>query len=69
MNLGAGQSQGQEGPYSYLVRVTPQYEVTEGTMNLSAKSSLIQVKVSWQERGRERSLSLTTVRSAAQRRV
>jgi prepilin-type N-terminal cleavage/methylation domain-containing protein len=69
MNLSSNQYQGQDGTYRYLVRVTPQYEVTlPAALDRTLKCSLIQVTVSWQERGREYSLFLETIRSAAQRK-
>jgi len=69
MNLAAAQYQGQSGPYNYLVKVTPQYEVADQTLDRLVKCSLIQVTVSWQERGSNRSVSLETIRTAVQRKM
>lgn len=69
MNLAASQSQGQAGPYNYLVKVTPQYEVADQALDRVVKCSLIQVTVSWQERGSKRSVSLETIRTAVQRKM
>jgi len=69
MNLAAAQYQGQSGPYNYLVKVTPQYEVADQTLDRLVKCSLIQVTVSWQERGRNKSVSLETIRTAVQRKM
>jgi prepilin-type N-terminal cleavage/methylation domain-containing protein len=69
MNLGANQYQGKDGKFQYLVRVTPQYELAlPAALNRTLRCSLIQVTVSWKERSREFSLSLETIRSAAQRK-
>ncbi len=68
-DLGAAQYQGQDGSYSYVVKVSPQYEVADRTLDRVTKCSLIQVTVSWQERGRNRSVSLETVRTAVQRKM
>ncbi len=64
MNLAAAQYQGQAGSYHYLVRVTPQYEVADQSLDRLVRCSLIQVTVSWQERGSKRSVSLETIRTA-----
>ncbi len=69
MNLGSAVYQGKVGSYDYLVRVTPQYEVADQTLDRLVRCSLIQVTVSWQERGSNRSVSLETIRTAAQRRM
>jgi hypothetical protein len=69
LNLAAAQHQGEAGPYNYLVRVTPQYEVADQALDRQVKCSLIQVTVSWQERGSKRSVSLETIRTAVQRRM
>ena len=69
MKLAAAQYQGQAGPYNYLVKVTPQYEVADQTLDRLVQCSLIQVTVSWQERGSNRSVSLETIRTAVQRKM
>jgi type II secretory pathway pseudopilin PulG len=69
MNLGSSQFEGRDGPYRYLVRVTPQYEVAlPATLDRTLRCSLIQVTVSWEQRGRDYAVSLETIRSAAQRK-
>ena len=55
--------------FNYKVIVTPQYEVNDRTLDRLVRCSLIQVTVSWQERGRDLSLSLETMRTAAQRKM
>ncbi len=69
MRLDAAQYQGQSGPYTYVVKVTPQYEFTDQTMDRRVRCALIQVTVTWLERGSGRSVSLETMRSAGQRRM
>lgn len=66
MNLAAGRYQGEDGPYHYLVRVTPQYEVSNTNLNRQVKCSLIQVTVSWREREGERHVELETIRTVSQ---
>ncbi len=67
-DLSSRQYTGQDGPYSYLVKVTPQYEVnTPATLGRVVRCALIQVTVTWQERGRKRSVSLETIRAASQK--
>lgn len=67
-DLNENHYQGQDGPYSYQVQVTPQYQVTApATIDRLVRCSLIQVTVTWEERGRNRSLSLETIRTAAQK--
>ncbi len=68
MDLSSRQYTGQDGPYSYLVKVTPQYEVTTpSTLGRVVRCALIQVTVTWEERGRKRSVSLETIRAASQK--
>ncbi len=69
MKLGAAQYQGEAGAYNYLVKVTPQYQVSDQTLDRLVQCSLIQVKVSWEERGGVRSVSLETIRTAVQRKM
>ncbi len=69
MNLDAARYQGEAGSYNYLVKVTPQYEVTDQTLDRLVRCSLIQVKVSWEDRGSTRSVSLETIRTAVQRKM
>ena len=67
MDLSPRQYSGQDGPYSYQVKITPQYEVTApNTLDRLVRCSLIQVTVSWPERGRNPSVSLETIRAASQ---
>jgi prepilin-type N-terminal cleavage/methylation domain-containing protein len=66
-SLSAGIYQGQDGRFDYLVRITPQYELGSDLANKRILCSLIQVTVTWQERGRRKSLELQTVRTRALR--
>ena len=65
--LARGISQGQDGRYDYVVRVTPQYELADPFGDKRILCSLIQVTVRWQEWGRPKSLELQTVRTVAQK--
>ncbi len=66
--LGGAQYQGQDGPFSYQVRISPRFEVANPTLNRLTRCSLVQVTVSWQEHGRTRSVYLETMRSGSQNR-
>lgn len=68
-NLAPTTYHGREGRYDYQVQITPQYEIVRHTAFAGRKiaCALIQVKVSWPERGRVKSLSLQTMRTAAQK--
>lgn len=69
-NLDPRQYSGQDGVFSYRVRITPQYEVTiPATLDRLVRCALIQVTVSWKERGQSRSVSLETMRTASQKRT
>lgn len=69
LDLSSRRYSGQDGPYSYQVKITPQYEVTTpATLDLQVRCALIQVTLSWQERGRNRSVSLETIRTSSQKR-
>ncbi len=68
LDLSPRQYSGQDGPYSYQVKITPQYEVTvPATLDRLVRCALIQVTVSWQERSRNPSVSLETIRAASQK--
>ncbi len=67
MDLSSRRYSGQDGIYSYQVRITPQYEVaTPATLDRLVRCALIQVRVSWEERNRTLSVSLETIRTASQ---
>ena len=67
LDLSSRQYSGQDGPYSYQVKITPQYEVTvPAALDRLVRCALIQVTVSWPERGRTPSVSLETIRTASQ---
>ena len=66
-DLSSRQYSGQDGPYSYQVKITPQYEVTvPAALDRLVRCALIQVTVSWPVRGRTPSVSLETIRTASQ---
>jgi hypothetical protein len=68
-SLSAATYQGREGEFDYLVRVSPQFEVSNPQINQLIMCSLIQVTVSWRERGQAKSLALETIRSVVQKRT
>jgi prepilin-type N-terminal cleavage/methylation domain-containing protein len=65
--LARATSQGREGRYDYVVRVTPQYELADPFANKRVLCSLIQVTLTWQEWGRNKALELQTIRTVAQK--
>jgi prepilin-type N-terminal cleavage/methylation domain-containing protein len=68
-SLAAATYQGRDGGFGYLVRITPQYELSNPQQNHLVMCSLIQVTVSWRERGRTKSLALETVRTIVQKKT
>jgi Tfp pilus assembly protein PilV len=65
--LAQGTYQGRNGRYDYVVRVTPQYELSAPFADKRVLCSLIQVTLSWREWGRSKTLTLQTIRTAAQK--
>jgi prepilin-type N-terminal cleavage/methylation domain-containing protein len=65
--LAEGTYQGQSGRYDYVVRVTPQYELSAPFADQRVLCSLIQVTLTWQEWGRRKTLALQTIRTVAQK--
>jgi hypothetical protein len=65
--LARGTSQGVDGRYDYVVKVTPQYELADPFADKRILCSLIQVTLTWQEWGRHKTLELQTVRTVAQK--
>jgi prepilin-type N-terminal cleavage/methylation domain-containing protein len=68
-SLAAATYQGRDRGFDYLVRFSPQYELSNPSLNQLVRCTLIQVTVSWQERGRTKSLSLETMRTAVQKKT
>jgi prepilin-type N-terminal cleavage/methylation domain-containing protein len=68
-SLGAATYQGRDGGFDYLVQITPQYELSNPQQSRLVMCSLIQVTVSWRERGRTKSLDLETVRTVVQKKT
>jgi prepilin-type N-terminal cleavage/methylation domain-containing protein len=66
---GAGTFDGQEGRYAYRVRLSPQFEVVPPNQGVRATCLLIEVTVSWVERGRTKSLELLTMRTVGQKKT
>ena len=65
--LERGTSQGRDGRYDYVVKVTPQYELADPFADKRILCSLLQVTLTWQEWGRRKTLELQTVRTVAQK--
>ena len=61
--LRAGNFRGQQGAYTYAVRVTPQYEVERREYQDKLVCFLIQVEVSWQAGRLKKLLQLNTMRT------
>jgi prepilin-type N-terminal cleavage/methylation domain-containing protein len=63
-----GAFQGSQGPFAYVVSITPQYQVAAGrTDNRRATCYLLNVSVTWQERGKPKSVQLSTMRTLVKR--
>jgi prepilin-type N-terminal cleavage/methylation domain-containing protein len=67
-SLNAATYQGRDQGFSYLIRVTPQYDLSNPLISQVVMCSLIQVTVSWSERGTPRSVSLQTARAIVQKK-
>ena len=65
--LARGTSQGRDGRYDYVVKVTPQYELADPFADKRILCSLIQVTLTWQEWRRNKTLELQTIRTVAQK--
>jgi prepilin-type N-terminal cleavage/methylation domain-containing protein len=65
--LKEGIYQGQDGRFDYQVKITPQYVLSTAIAEKRILCSLIQVTVTWQERGRNKTLGLETLRTEAQK--
>ena len=66
-SLTADTYQGRNGRYEYLVQVTPQYEVADPIVDKRILCSIIQVTVTWKERGRPMTLTVQTVRTGVRK--
>ncbi len=67
-SLAGGTYQGKDGPYSYRVRITPQYQVEMPFSFQVMLCSLVEVTVTWQEWGQSKSITLRTARTAIQKK-
>ncbi len=62
--LAPGTFQGNQRSFTYLVRITPQYEVAAGrTENTQITCYLLNVSVAWKEKGKPKSVELSTMRT------
>jgi hypothetical protein len=64
--LAEGEYQGREEGFSYRVRRSFLYDFSSMQTTGKVVCTLIQVTVSWEQRGRTKSLSLETIRSTCQ---
>ena len=62
-----GVFQGKEGRFAYQVTATPQFQVPYPGENKRLVCSLLQVMVSWRERGRTKTMELQTLRTVLKR--
>jgi prepilin-type N-terminal cleavage/methylation domain-containing protein len=65
--LKAGTYQGREGHYEYLVRISPHKEWSNSLARRRILCSLIQVTLTWQERGAKKTLELQTMRTGSEK--
>jgi prepilin-type N-terminal cleavage/methylation domain-containing protein len=65
--LKAGTYQGQDGQYEYLVRISPQNEWSNSLARRRIFCSLIQVTLTWQERGAKKTLEFQTLRTGSEK--
>ena len=65
-NLTEGDFQGREGSFSYRVRRSSLFEFSSLQTPGKVTCTMTQVTVSWEERGRTKSLELETIRSVYQ---
>jgi prepilin-type N-terminal cleavage/methylation domain-containing protein len=65
--LKAGTYQGREGRYEYLVRISPQSEWSNSLSRRRILCSMIQVTLTWQERGSKKTLELQTLRTGSEK--
>lgn len=64
-NKGAAEGvfQGKEGRFAYQVNLTPQFQVPYPRQNKRLVCSSLQVTVTWEERGRTKTLEFLTLRT------
>jgi prepilin-type N-terminal cleavage/methylation domain-containing protein len=65
--LKAGTYQGREGSYEYVVRILPQTEWSNLLARRRILCSLIQVTLTWQERGARKTLEIETLRTGSEK--
>lgn len=66
--LAQGVFQGKEGRFAYQVNLTPQFQVPYPGQNKHLVCSLLQVSLSWEERGKTKTLELRTMRTTVQKK-
>ena len=65
--LAPGTFQGNQGPFGYVVRITPQYEIAGRREATQITCYLLQVAVIWKEKGKPKSVELSTMRTLVRR--
>jgi prepilin-type N-terminal cleavage/methylation domain-containing protein len=67
--LAPGTFQGNQGAYAYLVRITPQYQIAGRSQNTQIVCYLLNVAVTWMEKGKPKAVELNTMRTVVRRAV
>jgi type II secretory pathway pseudopilin PulG len=67
VSLTEGTYRGQDGHFKYVVTVTPQFELSDPVAGKRILCSIIQVTVTWQERGKPMALTLQTIKTGVQK--
>ena len=66
--LARGVFQGKEGRFAYQVTLEPQFQVPITGQDRQLVCSALKVAVSWEERGKTKSLELVTLRTTVQKK-
>jgi hypothetical protein len=67
VSLTEGTYRGRDGRFEYIVTVTPQYELGDPAAGKRILCSIIQVTVTWQERGKPMTLTIQTIKTGMQK--
>ena len=66
-SLTEGTYRGKHGRFEYVATVTPQYELSDPMAGKRIICSIIQVTVTWQERGKRMTVTLQTIKTGVQK--
>jgi Tfp pilus assembly protein PilV len=66
-SLTEGTYRGKNGRFEYVATVTPQYELSDPMAGKRILCSIIQVTVTWQERGKPMTVTLQTIKTGVQK--